>query len=207
VLCWGSNYASQLGTNTNAGTDNPNPTPTLVDNTVLGVVRQLALGRAHTCALRDDGRVLCWGLNYSGQLGTNTNAGTDNPNPTPTLVDNTVLGVVRQLALGSAHTCALRDDGRVLCWGLNHRGQLGNTTNVGTGDPTPVPMLVDNPVLGVVRQLALGENHSCALRDDGRVLCWGSNVYGQLGSNVNVGHGTSANPTPLLVDGLPLLLP
>ncbi|MCU0683962.1 MAG: RCC1 domain-containing protein [Polyangiaceae bacterium] len=36
--------------------------------------------------MRDDGLVLCWGNNGSGQLGTNTNSGTSNPNPVPTLV-------------------------------------------------------------------------------------------------------------------------
>jgi alpha-tubulin suppressor-like RCC1 family protein len=106
-------------------------------------VRQLALGDQHTCALRDDGRVLCWGLNDSGQLGHNTNVGTVAPNVTPTLVDSTDLGVVRQLALGVFHTCVLRDDGRVLCWGLNASGQLGTNTNVGTNNPNPAPLLVE----------------------------------------------------------------
>ncbi|MCU0683197.1 MAG: RCC1 domain-containing protein, partial [Polyangiaceae bacterium] len=61
------------------------------------------------CALRDDGRLLCWGENASGQLGNNTNVGTGASNPAPTLVDNTNLGVVRQLTLGSEHICALRE--------------------------------------------------------------------------------------------------
>jgi alpha-tubulin suppressor-like RCC1 family protein len=206
VLCWGLNDSGQLGTNTNVGTDAPNPTPTLVDSTDLGVVRQLALGDQHTCALRDDGRVLCWGLNDSGQLGHNTNVGTSASNPTPTLVASTDLGVVRQLALGDDHTCALRDDGRVLCWGLNDFGQLGNNTNLGTVAPNVTPTLVDSTDLGVVRQLALGVFHTCVLRDDGRVLCWGLNASGQLGTNTNVGTN-NPNPAPLLVEGLPLLLP
>ena len=37
------------------------------------------------------------------------------------------------LSLGNGQTCALRLDGRVVCWGLNSNGQLGigNTTNIG----------------------------------------------------------------------------
>ena len=38
------------------------------------------------------------------------------------------------VALGGAHTCALRENGHVVCWGLNSDGQLGigNTSNIGT---------------------------------------------------------------------------
>ena len=38
------------------------------------------------------------------------------------------------IASGGFHTCTLRTDGRIVCWGQNTYGQLGigNTTNVGT---------------------------------------------------------------------------
>lgn len=38
------------------------------------------------------------------------------------------------LAAGASHTCALRTDGKIVCWGLNQWGQLGVGTfcNVGT---------------------------------------------------------------------------
>ena len=37
------------------------------------------------------------------------------------------------IALGDQHTCALRNDGRIVCWGTNEAGQLGlgNTASVG----------------------------------------------------------------------------
>jgi alpha-tubulin suppressor-like RCC1 family protein len=199
VLCWGHNYSGQLGSSTNNNTDKATPVPALVDDTALGVVKQLALGNSHTCALRDDGRVLCWGLNYFGELGRSTNNNSFDPNSVPAVVDPTSLGVVKQVALGKNHSCALRDDGRVLCWGVNEYGQLGTSANSDTTDPNPVPVLVDHPDLGVVKQLALGGEHSCALRDDGRVLCWGSNVSGQLGSSANSGT-LAPTPVPVLVD-------
>ncbi len=206
VLCWGSNIYGQLGNSSTSGSFNANPVPALVDNAALGIVKQLAVSGTHSCALRDDGRVLCWGYNREGQLGNSTTSGNFNANPVPALVDNAALGIVKQLALGSSHSCALRDDGRVFCWGTNHEGQLGNSTTSGSSTPNPVPALVDNATLGIVKQLALGNFHSCALRDDGRVLCWGYNQYGQLGTSATSGT-ISPNPVPTLVAGLPPLVP
>jgi alpha-tubulin suppressor-like RCC1 family protein len=203
VLCWGQNFYGQLGTSANNGTGAPNPVPALVGEAALGVVRQLALGEVHSCALRTDGRVLCWGQNFYGQLGTSANNGIMTPSPVPALVDDATLGVVKQLALGIAHSCALRDDGRVLCWGFNRYGQLGSSATSGTDTPTPVPTLVDHESLGVVTQLAVGIYHSCALRDDGHVLCWGYNYSGQLGTSVNNGTA-NPNPVPALVNDVTL---
>jgi alpha-tubulin suppressor-like RCC1 family protein len=202
VLCWGRNYFGQLGNDMNMGELDTNPVPTLVDNAALGVVRQLSLGSDHTCALRDDGRVLCWGNNRYGQLGTAANNGTGSPNPVPTLVDHGALGVVRQLATSGGagfHSCALRDDGRVLCWGYNNYGQLGSSVNNGTMTPNPSPTLVASGAVVGVRQVAIGYAHTCALRDDGRVSCWGDNSIGQLGSDSNSGT-TIPNPVPILID-------
>jgi eukaryotic-like serine/threonine-protein kinase len=74
---------------------------------------------------------------------------------------------------GGRHNCALRD-GRLVCWGSNQRGQLGD----GTWESRNAPVLVN---IGPVRTAALGEYHSCALTADGRVSCWGRNTRGELG--------------------------
>ena len=95
-------------------------------------------GLGHMCALQKDGMVKCWGSNYYGQLGTNTQAS----NPVPQPVQN--VASAWQLAVGKYHACALittntpgTDDSR--CWGLNQDGQLGNGTNVNS----PVPVYVN----------------------------------------------------------------
>ncbi len=195
VTCWGNNHYGQLGTTTNNGTDTANRTPTPVPG--LTHATQFATGATHTCALIDDGTVSCWGSNGYGSLGTTTNNGTNTANPTPTPVPG--LTHATQLATGEFHTCALIDDGTATCWGNNHYGQLGTTTNNGINTANPTP----TPIAGLTHatQLTASSDGTCALIDDGTATCWGNNRYGQLGTTTNNGTDT-ANPTPTPVPGL-----
>jgi alpha-tubulin suppressor-like RCC1 family protein len=54
------------------------------------------------------------------------------------------------------------------------------------------------PVLAVTPMVSLGDSHALALRTDGTVLAWGSDIYGQLG----LGR-TLVVTTPVRVTGLP----
>jgi hypothetical protein len=42
------------------------------------------------------------------------------------------------VAAGGAHTCLLEATGRVLCWGRNAEGQLGDGTTIAHALPAPV---------------------------------------------------------------------
>lgn len=96
------------------------------------------------------------------------------------------------LVVGHWHTCAIVAD-LVWCWGLNNYGQLGDEYLADSSStPTPIAELA-----GVV-SLTSGTNHVCAVKNSGTVWCWGSNVFGQLGTGTNA---LSAG-TPILVDGL-----
>ncbi|MBF0360711.1 MAG: hypothetical protein HQK49_06855 [Oligoflexia bacterium] len=105
----------------------------------------LALGGSHSCALKNDGTVVCWGYN-----------GYKQSTPPEGLRD------VKSIALGYAHSCALKNDGTVVCWGGN-----------GDNKSTPPKGLRD------VKSIALGSAHSCALKNDGTVFCWGNNYSNQ----------------------------
>lgn len=91
-----------------------------------------------------------------------------------------------------AHTCARLGSGAVRCWGANGSGQVGDDTTSGLRlAPTVVVDLVD------ATGLTTRGVHSCALRRDGSVVCWGHNEHGQLGD------GTTTNrPAPRAVRGL-----
>ena len=93
------------------------------------------------------------------------------------------VGRVRSLAVGGRHTCAILDAGAVKCWGDNEHGQLGlgDTQNRGEnldemGDALPT---VDLGRAAIA--ITAGEEHTCAILDDGSVRCWGRNALGQLG--------------------------
>jgi alpha-tubulin suppressor-like RCC1 family protein len=135
---------------------------------------QIALGGSHSCALTPEGGVVCWGANWSGQLGNGSNADSAAPVPVSGLRSG-VMGI----SLGGFRTCALTDHGTVYCWG-NYAVDLSGSAL------TPVKI---NGLGDEVIQVAVGENHTCALTLSGRVLCWGFNTYGGLG------NGTTTDST------------
>jgi alpha-tubulin suppressor-like RCC1 family protein len=149
-----------------------------------------SLGSVHTCALKTDGSLWCWGGGSSGQIG---NGATTSVNPTPVQV--TTLGtVVRQVAAGGAHTCAVKTDGTLWCWGYNKYGQVGDgTTN------SPITMPVQVQALGnSVLEVRAGAEFTCAKLADRTVKCWGNNLFGQLGD----GTVGSFKMTPAVVSSL-----
>jgi len=91
-------------------------------------------------------------------------------------------GTIREirLAIGGFHTCALKRDGTVWCWGYNRYGQLGDGTRMDRYTPVQVVNLTD------VIQISAGALHTCALKRDGTVWCWGHNEYGQLGDGTKI---------------------
>ena len=183
VMCWGSNYFGQLGD----GTDTDRNTPMPVTGLGSGVAA-IAAGYGHTCVLTDAGGVMCWGRNESGQLGD----GTTTDSATPVGVTGLDSGVAA-IAAGYGHTCALTDASKVLCWGGNWSGQLGDAN---PPNPSTAPVAVTG-LSGGVAAVSAGGSHTCALTDAGGVLCWGNNEYGQLGDGT-----MSHRSTPVAETGL-----
>ncbi len=98
---------------------------------------------------------------------------------------------ILDVAAGADHSCVVLGDGRVLCWGSNASGQLGD----GTGGDSSIPVTVDQLTDAVA--IAAGGAHSCAARADGSVVCWGNNDLGQLGDTTIV-----SSDAPVSVAGL-----
>lgn len=116
----------------------------------LDSVVSISAGSNHSCGLLWSGEVVCWGDDSFGQS---------------TPPDGAFAAVVA----GGWHTCGLVDEGgspddgyEARCWGLDTYGQVSG-----------VP-----PYLFL--ELHLGEEHSCGLKTDGLLACWGRNLEGQL---------------------------
>lgn len=163
VVCWGARSISR---------------PQIPSYFITIALRGAAAGRGHTCALRDNGGIGCWGDNASGQRVT-----------TPLRA--------RSVAASGDHTCAILGDNRLKCW--------GDDTHAGSQPPTGAMRAVDigehngcavasngdpacwgwnengqgMPATGTYRAVSTGLNHSCGLKDDGTLACWGYNADGQ----------------------------
>ena len=81
--------------------------------------------------------VYSWGLNAGGQLGLGDNLPRAAPVPVMPLVGRRVALV----ACGGYHTLLLMEDGALLAFGDNRRGQLGNGTRDDSSRPQLVPAL------------------------------------------------------------------
>ena len=135
LVSWGNNGGGRLGRGAGAPTS-----PATVN---LGEKRsavEVSLGSEHSCAILDDGSLQCWGANTYGQVGDGTHR---NSRLTPVSVDTG--GVkVRAVSACARHTCALLHDGKILCWGVNSVGQLGDGQSSGTsGSLIPVTVSID----------------------------------------------------------------
>ncbi len=70
---------------------------------------------------------------------------------------------------------------RVVGWGANSSGQLGDESFTQSG----TPVLASG--LNFVNAVAAGRSHSLALLSDGSVVAWGANTSGQLGDGEELG--------------------
>ena len=180
--CWGLNNNGQLGDGTTQTRTQPAGVTTPED------LRWIAGGNSHSCALTQDGRILCVGANTFGQLGSGNNLSTNLLTPVVGISDAVALHV----SSTGFHSCAVRRDGTVACWGLGQFGRLGNDST--TTPDVPVDVF---GLQGAV-SVAVGYQHSCAIVRDGTVRCWGRNSRGQL-----LGDGSlQESQVPMPVPGL-----
>lgn len=153
----------------------------------------LDLGDWHTCALTSTHGVKCWGRNDRGQLGNNST--TDSPKPVDV---SGATSNVSAIAIGSFSNCLITDVGGAKCWGSGIDGQIGNGSN--SNQSTPVDVVgLPSKVVQIAKSDGNGySGHACAVMDTGRIMCWGSNAFGQLGN----GETATAQSTPVAVSGI-----
>lgn len=147
-------------------------------------------------SLKSDGTVWTWGNNQYGQLGNgdieNYNTGTPQQVIAPEYDENNqvYLENIQQIAAGTYSAVALMQDGRVVTWGQNNVGQLGQ--NFTANGSLPGYVVDENGrYIENIKQIVAGDHHMLALTNNGEVYAWGQNRYGALGQGV--AHTTTSN--------------
>ncbi len=181
LWCWGDGSYGQIGLKPFAGST----TPIRLD-ALPGEVVDLQAGWFHTCLLDSTGRVTCWGKNEDGQLGNAALISrADRVSPVGLVKD------VRLLAVGGQTSCAVTTNDRILCWGKNSYGQIGDQRTKDRLIPTET-------FLGEgVQAIYVGGSHSCVIGISGQLYCWGANDLNQTGS-YNILEVPTAIPTRTL---------
>jgi Regulator of chromosome condensation (RCC1) repeat len=169
ALTWGKNYGGELGNGTNADSAGPARA-----NLPAGTKLTAVAASEHNLALTKTGALIAWGEGQFGELG---NGGTGS-SATPVSVSLPAGTKVTAVAVGAWHSLALTSTGKVLAWGFNMDGELGdgNRTN------TDVPVAVKLPAGTKVVAVAAAGFLSMALTSTGTVLAWGYNGDGELGN-------------------------
>lgn len=169
LYCWGLNDYAQLGLGESGNRAMPQLVSSWPDRGAEAVTA-VSSGYYHTCAIRG-GKLYCWGASIYGQLGL----GQTLESATPKQVNLPGSGAVQSVSTIADHTCAIRG-GKLYCWGKNDYGQLGLGNFINRNTPQEVRL----PGSGAVTIVAVGNGHTCAVRD-GALYCWGRNDFGQLG--------------------------
>ncbi|MCA9578945.1 MAG: hypothetical protein H6726_25080 [Sandaracinaceae bacterium] len=172
VYCFGDGSDGRLGT----GSTRANPSDAAVAVAGITDAVDVSTGLTRTCALRRNGTIACWGQ-LTGRIESSL------PIPVEGFTD------IREFSVGgtaySMTVCGIHEDGGVSCAG----SPLG-----ANGDPNMTATRVAG-ITGATKVI-VGTDAACALAG-GKVLCWGSGSYGQLGNGA-----TDRSATPVEVSGI-----
>lgn len=169
LMGWGGNSMANLGDNTLTNKSSPIQTIAYGSNW-----KQASCNEKHSGAVKADGTLWLWGDNQIGQLGDNTRTTRSSPVQTVAFGSNW-----KQVAIGGQYySSAIKTDGTLWCWGNNADGQLGINSVTNLSSPQQTVAFGTN-----WKQISCGSTHTAAVKTDGTLWLWGSNLYGQLGDN------------------------
>ncbi|MFM2032232.1 MAG: hypothetical protein RLZZ297_997 [Chloroflexota bacterium] len=151
--------------------------------TALTGMTNVSAGEDNTCATNRSGSMWCWGNNLLGQLSPLDLTTAKYGAVRSKFGNRSLMSGMQWIDLGSEHGCGVWK-GYATCWGYNSEGQLGiDSTTLTTA---PVAALYESAD-GRVRQLtgitsiSGGFRHTCAVKNQTEVWCWGLNRNYQLG--------------------------
>jgi alpha-tubulin suppressor-like RCC1 family protein len=215
VMAWGENSQGQLGDDGTLNSDVPVPVCEVgwsagacPSGHYLSGVSAISAGGIHGLALLNNGTVVAWGYNLSGQLGDDGTLNSDVPVPVCEVgwsagvcPSGHYLSGVTAIAGGGRHSLALLSNGTVVAWGDNGHEQLGDDSALNSDVPVPVCEVgwsagacPSAHYLSTVSAISGGGAESVALLSNGTVASWGDNIQGGLGDGT-----TNATGVPVQV--------
>jgi alpha-tubulin suppressor-like RCC1 family protein len=139
---------------------------------------RLALGPNTSCAIAGESALWCWGGGGNGEFGNGDIASYTEPR------QSMVAPPFVTITAGGGHLCGLTADDVAYCWGFNAVG------SVGMGATTPAAVTTPTAVSGGLRfrsiSLSKGWQGSCGIATDGRMYCWGSNLWWWFGDDAPI---------------------
>jgi alpha-tubulin suppressor-like RCC1 family protein len=171
VHCWGDGSSGQLGNGSYSDSNTSVPVIGLDSE----VVSKVYAANTFSCALVETGNVYCWGA-YPRTSGVQLPA---YGNIASLFISSE--NVVK-LSARSLHACVVLNTGTVRCWGKGDKGQLGNggTASSSISESVFTVNRINDDLPGA-SDISVGYETSCAILNDGQVVCWGNNETGQLG--------------------------
>jgi alpha-tubulin suppressor-like RCC1 family protein len=190
IYCWGDDWE---GTITGAAPDQNFDEPHLI--AAGSSFSTISAGQAHVCAIRSDGALFCWGRNVQGQVGQ----GSAMPQNYRSLMQVDEPSTNWQaISAGQKHTCGIRNDTELWCWGGAGTANPSVDGEVGVGDPFGTFTLTEIGVENRWRAVVTSSRpHACAITADDAIYCWGNGENGQLGYGM---LDDRYSPTPVAGD-------
>ena len=144
---------------------------------IMDDVVAVSAGMSHAMAIKSDGSLWAWGSNTLGQLGDGTTIGQRSPVK--------IMEDVIYVSAGNNFTMAITADGSLWAWGSNRCIQ----GNVGLlGDGTTINRHVPVKIMENVVAVSAGFQNTMAIRADGSLWAWGTNLSGMLGDGTTTGR-------------------
>ncbi|MFN3827124.1 MAG: LamG-like jellyroll fold domain-containing protein [Micavibrio sp.] len=176
--CWGWGSDGRLGD----GDTSNNLAPNIVSGG--GSWSNISVGASHACGVQTNGTGWCWGNNGNGRLGDGGGAAAQQT--TPFQVSGGFTWT--KISASDQHSCGIRTDGVLMCWGEGDNGRLG------TGNSTDVNVPTSISGGGTWIDVWAGLASTCALKSDNTIWCWGSASNGALGNNQRFGSFNTPQP-------------
>ncbi len=184
LYCWGDLETGNLGmgeyTFEQCGLlPSGGPFCNKVPRYVAGGFAQVAVYRGHTCGVKLDGTLWCWGSNSYGQLGVEVapdNCGNEENACAKAPIQIGTETNWHQVAVSNQNSCAVKTDGTLWCWGRNSVWQLPDPSATEYRTPKQIGSETD------WSYVQTGHLGSCAMKTNGQILCFGARQDGILGS-------------------------